>query len=99
MAAPRKLTPDEIAALLPEVPAWRRDGDHLAREVDFPDFSAAFAFMTRVALLAEAQDHHPEWSNVYGHVAIRLTTHHVSGLSDRDFRLAKSISALLEPRA
>jgi 4a-hydroxytetrahydrobiopterin dehydratase len=98
MPRPARLTPEEIAARLPALPDWRRDGDHLVREFAFPDFSAAFAFMTRVALLAETQDHHPEWSNVYGKVEIRLSTHDAGGLTEYDFRLAASISALLDER-
>ena len=71
-----------------------RDG--ISRIFLFADFSEAFAFMTRVALLAEAQDHHPEWSNVWNRVEILLTTHDAGGLSDRDVRLATAIDALFE---
>ena len=82
------------ARLAEELPAWRREGEALRREWNFRDFSAAWGFMSRVALLAESQDHHPEWSNVYGRVAIRLTTHDAGGLSARDVRLARAIDAL-----
>ncbi len=64
----------------------------LVSEFQFGDFIEAFAFMTRVAMLAEKLDHHPEWSNVYGRVAIRLTTRDVGGISQRDFVLARAIS-------
>lgn len=67
----------------------------MARVFRFADFSAAFAFMTRVAMLAEVQDHHPEWSNVYNRVTIRLTTHDAGGLSARDAAMAAAIDALL----
>lgn len=70
-------------------------GKRIVRECRFADFSAAFAFMTRVAMLAEVQDHHPEWSNVYNIVTIALTTHDVGGLSWRDAHMAEAIDELL----
>lgn len=87
----------EARAGLPRaLPLWRHEPvrDALVREFRFADFSAAWGFMSRVALLAEAQDHHPEWSNVYGRVTILLTTHDAGGLSARDIRLARAIDAL-----
>ena len=80
-----------ITAALADVPGWTRYGDGIDRVYKFADFVAAFAFMSRVALLAEKADHHPEWSNVYNRVTIRLTTHDAGGLSTRDFALAKAI--------
>ena len=75
---------------------WREvDGrDAIARSFRFRDFSAAFGFMARVALLAERMDHHPEWSNTYGRVEIVLTTHAAGGLSARDVAMAEAIDAL-----
>ena len=64
------------------------------RHFEFDDFVAAFGFMTRVAILAEKADHHPEWSNVYNKVDMTLTTHDADGLSMRDMHLAKAIDAL-----
>jgi 4a-hydroxytetrahydrobiopterin dehydratase len=99
MSAPSvpELTPDEAAALLAEHPEWSlaRGGKAIARTFRFKDFSQAWGFMNRVALLAEAQDHHPEWFNVYNRVEITLTTHDAGGLSARDARLAAAIDALL----
>ncbi|WP_159348088.1 4a-hydroxytetrahydrobiopterin dehydratase [Roseomonas harenae] len=69
--------------------------DAIQRTFRFRDFSEAFGFMARVALLAEAQDHHPEWFNVWNRVEITLTTHDAKGLSERDLRLAEAIDALL----
>jgi 4a-hydroxytetrahydrobiopterin dehydratase len=69
--------------------------DAIARAFRFADFSAAFAFMTRVALLAEKADHHPEWSNVYNRVDIVLTTHDAGGLSQQDLDLAGAIDKLV----
>jgi 4a-hydroxytetrahydrobiopterin dehydratase len=65
----------------------------IEREFRFADFRAAFAFMTRVALAAERADHHPEWSNVYNRVTVRLTTHDAGGLTDNDFALAAEADA------
>jgi len=68
--------------------------DALTRDFKFKDFSEAFAFMTRVALLAQAANHHPEWSNVYNKVTICLTTHDAGGMTARDVALAEAIDKL-----
>jgi 4a-hydroxytetrahydrobiopterin dehydratase len=86
----------ERDAALAEVPKWRLSDDGLAidRHLRFADFSEAFAFMTRVALLAEKADHHPEWTNVWNRVSITLTTHDAGGLTSRDLDLAKAIDRI-----
>lgn len=91
-----RLTDDERATALTEIPLWRLsdDGGTILRSFRFKDFVTAFGFMSKVALLAERADHHPEWSNVYGRVDIGLTTHDAGGLSARDIALAKEIDAL-----
>ncbi len=78
-------------------PAWElvEGRDAIARSFRFADFSGAFAFMTRVALLAEKLDHHPEWSNVYNRVDIVLSTHDAGGLTARDLDLARAIDRLV----
>ena len=83
----------ELAATLPE---WRlaEGREAITRRFTFADFSAAFGFIARVALLAEKQDHHPEWSNVWNRVDITLTTHDAGGLSARDVALARAIDTL-----
>lgn len=93
-----QLSPEERAAALDRLGEWDVDDsrDGITRQFIFKDFSEAFAFMTRVALLAEVQDHHPEWSNVWNRVDILLTTHDAGGLSARDVRMATAIDALLE---
>jgi 4a-hydroxytetrahydrobiopterin dehydratase len=85
------------AELVARLPEWERlpERDAIRRRFRFGDFNAAWGFMSRVALLAEAQDHHPEWFNVYNRVEITLTTHDAGGLSARDLRLALAIDALL----
>ncbi len=76
--------------------SWVETDGALERTFQFDDFSAAFAFMTRVAMLAERFEHHPEWSNVYGRVTIRLTTHDDGNVvTDRDRELAEHIDALV----
>ncbi|MXO72779.1 4a-hydroxytetrahydrobiopterin dehydratase [Alteraurantiacibacter buctensis] len=91
-----ELTVEERAAALAELPLWnlREDGAAITRQFRFKDFAQAWAFMGKVAALAEAQDHHPEWSNVYNRVEITLTTHDAGGLSARDVRLAKAVDAI-----
>ncbi len=90
-----KLSPAEIKKGLEAHPGWTLDGQKLYRKFVFEDFTRAFGFMTQVALLAEAMNHHPEWSNVWNRVEIHLTTHDAGGLSDLDFRLAGRIDSLL----
>ncbi len=82
------------------LPAWAHDAgrDGIRRSFAFRDFNEAFGFMTRVALLAEKADHHPEWSNVWNRVEILLTTHDAGGLSTRDIHMAKAIDALIADR-
>ncbi|MFN3371346.1 MAG: 4a-hydroxytetrahydrobiopterin dehydratase [Sphingomonadaceae bacterium] len=90
-----KLDEAARAALAGTLPHWVLEGEHLKRSFRFADFSEAFAFMTRVALLAERQDHHPEWFNVWNRVDIALTTHDAGGLSARDVKLAAAIDRLV----
>lgn len=75
-------------------PVWEIEDGLLAVELKFKNFIEAFGFMAKVALLAESANHHPEWSNVYNRVSIRLVTHEVGGLSEKDFDLAEKISKL-----
>ena len=83
----------ELAVVLPE---WTlaEGRSAIRRAFRFRDFNEAWGFMARVALLAEAQNRHPEWSNVYNRVEILLTTHDAGGLSERDLRLARAIDRL-----
>jgi 4a-hydroxytetrahydrobiopterin dehydratase len=90
-----KLDPASREAALRALPAWQEVSgrDAIRRELRFADFNAAFGFMTRVALLAERMDHHPEWFNVYNRVEITLSTHDCAGLSTRDIAMARAIDS------
>ena len=77
---------------------WVLDNDCLMREFIFPNFAHAFGFMTQVALLCEKMNHHPDWSNVYNRVQIKLTTHEAGGISERDFQLAQAINQLQDQK-
>jgi 4a-hydroxytetrahydrobiopterin dehydratase len=82
------------AEALKGLPLWRVDEgerEAIARSLTFADFNAAFGFMTRVALLADKVDHHPEWSNVYNRVSVLLTTHDAGGVTQRDIDMARFI--------
>ena len=75
---------------------WKEENNALRRSFEFRDFSEAFAFMTRVALAAEKMDHHPEWSNVYNKVTIKLNTHSAGDIvTEKDHKLAKLIDKLV----
>jgi 4a-hydroxytetrahydrobiopterin dehydratase len=90
-----KLTETEHAGLAAALPHWTVKPADIQRSLTFKDFSHAFGFMARVALLAEKHDHHPEWSNVYNKVHITLSTHDAGGLSKKDVALAQAIDALV----
>ena len=92
-----QLTDAERDDALLELPEWnlREDKQAITRKFNFADFNEAFGFMTRVALVADKQDHHPEWANVYNRVEITLTTHDAGGLSQRDVTMAKAIDRIV----
>ncbi len=89
-----KLTESALEGALPGLAGWTIDRGKLFREFVFDDFNQAFGFMTRVALVAESMDHHPDWSNVYNKVRVHLTTHEAGGLTQRDLDLAARMDAL-----
>jgi len=91
------MSEDEAAELQLQVPAWERDGNRaLRREFSFDDFIGAFGLVARVALLAQAESHHPEMELEWGRAAFRTWTHTASGLSRNDFILAAKIDLLAE---
>jgi 4a-hydroxytetrahydrobiopterin dehydratase len=86
------LTPPEIAAALADLPGWTPEHNALVKSFKFVGFRAALAFMVRVGFEAEEMNHHPDWTNVYNRVNIRLTTHDAGDrVTGRDFELARRI--------
>ena len=100
MARPSR-TRITVAAALAALPAWRavEGREAITRSFAFKDFARAFAFMTRVASVAEALDHHPEWRNVYGAVEVVLTTHDAGGVTGFDLRLARAMDEAMDEMA
>lgn len=92
----QKLTGEARCAALARIPQWQVvDGrDAISRRFTFSDFNSAFGFMTRVALIAEKMNHHPEWSNVWNRVDVTLTTHDADGLTERDIKLAEAMDRI-----
>ena len=86
----KKLAIEELKQALKRLPDWElaRDREAITRKFQFVDFDAAFAFMTRCALLAAKMDHHPEWFNVYNKVDVTLATHDAGGVTQKDIDLA-----------
>ena len=84
----------QIDAFLSSHPDWKQQNGKLHRTFEFADFAQAFAFMTRVAQVAEQLDHHPDWRNVYKRVEVTLFTHEIGALSARDFALAQKMDKL-----
>jgi 4a-hydroxytetrahydrobiopterin dehydratase len=91
-----KLSADTRTATLSRLPAWTlvAGRDAIQRSFKFVDFSAAFGFMTRAALVAEKLDHHPEWFNVWNRVDVTLSTHDAGGLTELDIKLAEALDRL-----
>ena len=96
MTRPTRLTDDERSAALASLPQWSlvEGRDAICRRYSFTDFSAAWGFMARAALVAERLDHHPEWSNVYNRVDVVLSTHDAGGLTSLDLELARAMDKL-----
>ena len=96
MSGAAKLSDQERHAALAELHGWHEvhGREALAKTFTFGDFSEAFAFMTRVAMLAEKMDHHPEWSNVYRTVDVVLATHSAGGVTELDIAMARAMNRL-----
>jgi 4a-hydroxytetrahydrobiopterin dehydratase len=90
-----KLSPEARKAAMAKLPGWREVAgrDAIAKTFVFADFNAAFGFMSRVAMLAEKLDHHPEWSNVYKTVEVTLATHSAGGVTELDIKMAEAMEA------
>jgi len=94
MAARRVLSPEALQQALETLDHWSLADGKLHREFAFPDFVRAFGFMAQAALLAEAMNHHPEWSNVYGRVVVDLITHSARGITELDVTLARRLDEI-----
>ena len=92
----RVLTSEEVAQRLSALPDWQMIDGHLHREFTFANFTEAWAFMNRVAPIAEQLDHHPNWSNVWNRVVIDITSHDSGGPTDRCFALASGIDGVVD---
>jgi 4a-hydroxytetrahydrobiopterin dehydratase len=96
-----KLTDDIIAQRIENLPDWRVEDGELCKDYTFPDFITAMDFMARLVPTAERLNHHPNWSNTYNKISIRLTTHEAGGLTDNDFLLAEAaeetVNTLVRP--
>ncbi|HKB89500.1 MAG TPA: 4a-hydroxytetrahydrobiopterin dehydratase [Opitutaceae bacterium] len=93
MAKP--LTPEAIGKALSELAGWKKDGDTLTKTFQFKSFREAMSFMVRVGFEAESMDHHPDWTNVYNRVDIRLNTHAAGDkITSNDVELAQKIQAI-----
>lgn len=90
------LDPEAIDRALAGLEGWRREDGAILRDLRFASFMAAIRFIDRVAVLAEEMDHHPELTNVYWNVGVRLTTHDAGGVTERDIALARAIDAVVE---
>ena len=97
MAKRSTLTDSELSEALASLDGWSVEAGKLHREFVFEDFTRAFGFMASVATVAEAMNHHPEWSNVYARVVVDLTTHDSGGITGSDVELARRMDALNHP--
>ncbi len=85
------LPPEAVQSALKALPGWRIEDGKLQKTFEFEDFVGAFGFMTKIALAAEAMDHHPEWCNVYKTVTVKLVTHDVGAITQLDINLAHTM--------
>lgn len=91
------LDDSEIKNRLTTMEGWEYKNDALHTSFQFENFKEAFSVMVRIAFEAEAQQHHPEWTNVYNELQISLSTHDAGGVTEKDFKLAKSIENIIDP--
>lgn len=95
----KKLNPAEIETRLGALKGWEYNDGALETTFEFENFREAFTLMTRIAFECEAADHHPDWTNVYNRLHIRLSTHDAGGVTEKDFALAATIEALVSTGA
>lgn len=91
-----KLTDQQIHQYLENLDGWEYIDGAIETSFEFKNFKEAFATMTRIAFECEAQEHHPDWSNVYNTINIRLNTHEANGVTEKDFKLAHTVEGIIE---
>ena len=93
---PYLLQNEELKELVAKIPGWGIFSNHIEREFNFGDFIEAFSFMTKIALICEKHNHHPNWENVYSKVIIKLNTHDLGGITNMDQTLASEINKIFD---
>ena len=93
---PYLLQNEELKELFAKIPGWKIKSNLIEREFNFANFLEAFSFMTKVALICEKYNHHPNWENVYSKVIIKLTTHDLGGISNLDQTIATEINSIYD---
>ena len=94
---PYLLKDEELKELSAKIPGWEIDPKYIKREFNFDNFIEAFSFMTKIALICEKYNHHPNWENVYSKVIIILSTHDLGGISNLDENIASEINSIFKP--
>ena len=92
----KKMTTQEIEVRLDQLDGWDYTDKAIQTTFEFANFKETFSIMTRIAFECEAQNHHPEWTNVYKTLTIRLSTHDADGVTEKDFKLAATIENIIE---
>ena len=93
---PYLLQKEELKELFAKIPGWEINSNQIEREFNFGNFIEAFSFMTKIALICEKHNHHPNWENVYSKVIIKLSTHDLGGISNLDLLVALEINNIFE---
>ena len=93
---PYLLKSEDLKELFAKIPGWVITSNHIEREFNFKNFIEAFAFMTKIALICEKHNHHPNWENVYSRVMIKLTTHDLGGVTNLDQTIASEINDIFD---
>jgi len=93
---PYLLQNEELKELASTIPRWKISLTHIEREFNFINFIEAFSFMTKIALICEKYNHHPNWENVYSKVIIKLSTHDLGGITNLDQTIASEINDIFE---
>ena len=93
---PYLLNDGELKELVFKIPGWEINSEQIQREFNFANFGEAFSFMTKIALICEKYNHHPNWENVYSKVIVRLNTHDLGGITNLDQTLASEINKIFD---